>query len=440
MNIITHQIFRCIPICLLLICLSLGYAQAQTPTDPLIIKPPETSVLRPGETKTLVFQGAGGVAPRKFIKLGKLRQELPTWASPVRYSKPDQDTLSLTCTPPDSKSLPITFTLNLRDAAGTLAQHTFTLTAPDEQPPADFRLTVTPPTSTVVAGAAVSVTLTTAGINGFHDQINLSGSVVPSGVSVQVPAIVLPVSTTTLTLTTSPTTQAGDYTLTINGSSGKLSHATSASIKVTAAPPPVIVPVRIVESNKALPDMYSGHPDTINLTLTGGSGSYTVTLGYQNCNCSISHASPTSTLIVVNRGPTTPGPKELEIDVVDTNNAANLAKPVMSFSARHEEINKGIEVHLENGPEFIEHETVNYSITVNGNSGQSVGVTVYLLNRGGLITTIEKVSVVTGQKLEKTWVAKLPNSSGLDATQYQIEVVANGTISGRTQDFTVRPR
>jgi hypothetical protein len=98
-------------------------------------------------------------------------------------------------------------------------------------PPPDFSLSVSPASQSVVRGRAAGYTVTVLRANGFTGSVALSATRLPTGAS----ASFSPNPATTssrLTVQTSGSTPMGGYTLTITGTSGSLSHSTTASLQV----------------------------------------------------------------------------------------------------------------------------------------------------------------------------------------------------------------
>ena len=121
--------------------------------------------------------------------------------------------------------------------AGTNGQVAYTYTmAPPETTP-DFSVSATPRSQTVVQGNPTSFTATVGILNGFNASVSLGVTGLPSGAAgtFTLPSITGPGSST-LNVTTSPTTPAGTYMLTITGNGGNLNH--SATITLVVSPPP----------------------------------------------------------------------------------------------------------------------------------------------------------------------------------------------------------
>jgi len=101
---------------------------------------------------------------------------------------------------------------------------------------ADFALTAAPTSATVSQGQSASLTVNVTGSNGFNGSVMLSASGLPTGATASFATN--PVSgtgATTLTVSTSATTPAGNYTVNISGSSGALTHSASVQLTVTPA-------------------------------------------------------------------------------------------------------------------------------------------------------------------------------------------------------------
>lgn len=98
----------------------------------------------------------------------------------------------------------------------------------------DFGMAANPASTTILAGATGSSTITVTSINGFTGTVNLSASVSPStGLSCSPlgpPSVTLG-SSATSTLSCSGST-AGSYTVTVTGSAGALTHPTTVGFNV----------------------------------------------------------------------------------------------------------------------------------------------------------------------------------------------------------------
>jgi len=106
------------------------------------------------------------------------------------------------------------------------------------EPPADFSLSSTPATITLVPGGPpqqISVNATAA--NSFTGTVAVAITGLPSGVTAQPSTLMLtPGTAQNVAITAAPATAGGSATLTFTGTSGALSH--TSSVTATIAPPP----------------------------------------------------------------------------------------------------------------------------------------------------------------------------------------------------------
>src|SRR5215510_404963 len=114
------------------------------------------------------------------------------------------------------------------NTSGDYIYKTFVASAPASTTP-DFALSVNPTSRSIVPGGGAIYTVTVTPLAGFTGQVNLSASSLPTGVA----AVFSPASvnitdanskTTTLTLTSGPSTPVNNHTININGQSGPTSH------------------------------------------------------------------------------------------------------------------------------------------------------------------------------------------------------------------------
>jgi uncharacterized membrane protein len=104
---------------------------------------------------------------------------------------------------------------------------------------ADFSLTSTPASQTVVQGGGTTYTQTVTSVAGFNGDVAFSVSGLPTDATGTFnPTSVTGSGTSTLTVTSATTTPTGTYTLTITGTSGALTHSTTTTFVVNAPVPP----------------------------------------------------------------------------------------------------------------------------------------------------------------------------------------------------------
>ncbi|MEV7771088.1 glycosyl hydrolase family 18 protein [Kitasatospora sp. NPDC086791] len=132
-------------------------------------------------------------------------------------------------------SYPITVT-------GTAASgnHTgvFTLTVTGTQPGNDFSVAVNPNSGTVAAGSSVSAAVATAVTAGSAQNVNLSVSGAPAGVTATVtPGSVTAGTSATLNITTTSAAAAGTYPITVTAGAASGTHTATYSLTVTGTTP-----------------------------------------------------------------------------------------------------------------------------------------------------------------------------------------------------------
>jgi len=108
----------------------------------------------------------------------------------------------------------------------------FTVNISAEEP--DFTITATPPSQTISQGDSASYIVSLTSQNGFNLPVTLNISGLPSGVTgIFNPNPVIPSNSSTLTLNTSKITPTGNYTLTITGDGGEITHQTTVTLNIT---------------------------------------------------------------------------------------------------------------------------------------------------------------------------------------------------------------
>jgi hypothetical protein len=106
---------------------------------------------------------------------------------------------------------------------------------------ADFALASSPTSQSVGRGGGTSYTLTITPSGGFADSVSLSESGLPGGATASFspnPAT----SSSTLSVTTTGTTPAGSFPVTIAGTSGGRTHTATVTLVIQAPPPPAAPP------------------------------------------------------------------------------------------------------------------------------------------------------------------------------------------------------
>ncbi|PYU71583.1 MAG: hypothetical protein DMG49_09175 [Acidobacteria bacterium] len=102
---------------------------------------------------------------------------------------------------------------------------------------ANFSLSATPASRTVVQGASTTYTATVSAVNGFAGTVSFSASGLPTGATFSFnPTSVNTSGSSTMMVTTASTTPTGSYTLTITGTSTSpsLTHSTTVTLVVNS--------------------------------------------------------------------------------------------------------------------------------------------------------------------------------------------------------------
>ena len=103
----------------------------------------------------------------------------------------------------------------------------------------DFSVVVAPGSISLQAGSSGHATLSVSAANGFADDVALSSSGAPAGLTATfASATVHGAGSTEVALVADASAAAGSYTLTLTGVSGAASHSVSFGVTVTAARPP----------------------------------------------------------------------------------------------------------------------------------------------------------------------------------------------------------
>ena len=101
---------------------------------------------------------------------------------------------------------------------------------------ANFSLSATPASRSVLPEAGTTYTATVGPINGFTGNVSFDVPGLPSGASASfTPASVSSAGSTTLAVSTSASTPAGTYTLTIRGTSGPITRSTTVTLIVAGS-------------------------------------------------------------------------------------------------------------------------------------------------------------------------------------------------------------
>jgi len=158
---------------------------------------------------------------------------LPTGVTATFGTNPTTATSLVTFTASSTATVG-TSTVTITGVSGSLSHTTtvgLTVTAPAT---ADFTLSDSPTTVSVVRSATATTTVTVNKLNSFAGSVSLSASGLPTGVTATFGTNPT-TATSVVTFTASSTATVGTSTVTITGVSGTLTHTTTVSLTVTAA-------------------------------------------------------------------------------------------------------------------------------------------------------------------------------------------------------------
>jgi len=272
--------------------------QGATAPDYTLSGTPSSQTVTPGGATSygLTVSGKNGfTGPVALTANG-----LPTGATASFAPNPATTSSTLSATTA-STTPPGTYTLTITGTSGALT-HTTTVTLIVVAP--DFALSASPVSQTVMQGSPTSYNVSLIPANGFGDAVTLSVSGLPTAASgTFAPNPVT--GSSTLSVTTNPSTPAGNYTLTITGTNGTLTHTTTVSLVV-------IAPDFTVNASPASQTVTQGNSAGYNVIITptnGFSGPVTFSVTGLPTGATASfvpNPATTSSILMVTAGSATP--------------------------------------------------------------------------------------------------------------------------------------
>ncbi|HEY3271390.1 MAG TPA: S8 family serine peptidase [Geothrix sp.] len=197
--------------------------------------PASQSVARgSGTSYTVTVTPSGGFAGVVTFSGSGLPAGATATFTPTSVTGSGSVTLSVTT----SSTTPVgSYPLTITGTSGPLVHATSVTVVVTTPPVQDFSISALPASQTVVRGSGASYTATVTASGGFVGLVGLSVSGLPAGATGTFsPASVTGSGSSILSVTTSSTTLAGTYPLTIKGTSGSLVRTVTVSLVVTAAP------------------------------------------------------------------------------------------------------------------------------------------------------------------------------------------------------------
>jgi probable HAF family extracellular repeat protein len=178
-----------------------------------------------GASYSSALTAAGGIPPYSFSNTGNLPGGLTL----------NTTTGAVTGTP--STAGPFSFTAKVVDSSGLAAGTVAASCTITVSPAPNFSISALPASLSIVQGSAGTSSINTKVLYGFAGSIKFQQSGAPTGTSVTfMPPSVSAGSSSTMQITVGSSTAVGTYPVTATGTSGALSHTTSASLTVTPVP------------------------------------------------------------------------------------------------------------------------------------------------------------------------------------------------------------
>jgi uncharacterized membrane protein len=202
-----------------------------TPDFSLSVTPSSATVTQGSSaTYTVNITRTGGFTGAVSLSFGSSPSGLTGTFAP----NPATGATSTLTVPTTTATATGTYTITVTGTGSGVPTHTAT-TSLTVNPPAagDFSLSVSPASLSIKQGTSGTYTVSVTRTGGFTGAVQLSVSGLPSGVTAVFSPNPATGTTSTLTVTATATAATGSFALTITGTSGTLSRATSATLVVT---------------------------------------------------------------------------------------------------------------------------------------------------------------------------------------------------------------
>ena len=192
----------------------------------------QTVVQGNSTTYTAIAAAANGFSGTVAFTVSGLPAGATAAFSPASVTGSGTSTLTVTTA---STTPTGTYPLTITGTSGSLVHTSAAMLVVSA--PADFTLNSSTNYESVNKGSSITSTITIAAVNAFSGTVAFSVTGLPAGATgTFVPSSLTASGTSTLTITTAPTTLIGNYTVTVTGTSGSLVHTADITLEVNAPP------------------------------------------------------------------------------------------------------------------------------------------------------------------------------------------------------------
>ncbi|MEZ0064486.1 hypothetical protein ABIA32_000474 [Streptacidiphilus sp. MAP12-20] len=189
----------------------------------------------------------------------------------------------------------------------------FTLPNCTGTPVNDFSMSLSPASASVTSGAAATSTVSTAVTSGSAQTVNLTASGLPTGATAAFsPTSVTAGGSSTLTVSTTSSTPAGSYSITVTGTGASATHTATFSLTVTAGGNTVTV------TNPGSQTGTVGTAASLQIHATDSASGQTLTYAASGLPAGLSINTATG---LISGTPTTAGTSSVTVTVRDTTGA-----------------------------------------------------------------------------------------------------------------------
>jgi len=193
---------------------------------------PGSQTIMPGQTASFSVQATSfsGFTGSVALSVAGLPEGVSPSFSPPSVPISSSSTLTIPTTQSTSVGL---YPLTITGTSGNLTASLSALLTVGSAMSSYFTFSVSPASQSLLGGAATSFTVSVTPSGGFNGAVTLSAAGLPTGATATFSPSSVPGSgSSTLAITTSPSTPGGTYTVTITGTSGTLSQTATVTITI----------------------------------------------------------------------------------------------------------------------------------------------------------------------------------------------------------------